>query len=57
MSEELRIQKYSASVVTSIECSANTVQELLDQEDTMGFDSASKKGVKLPNFDGGSKKF
>jgi hypothetical protein len=54
--EELRVQKYSASAVTSIECSAITVQELLDQED-MGSDSASEKGVKLPNFDGDSKKF
>jgi hypothetical protein len=33
------------------------VQELLDEEDTMGSDSASEKGVKLPNFDGNSKKF
>ncbi len=57
MSEELQIQPYSARVVTSIECSANTLQELLDQEDTIGFDSASEKGVKLLNFDGDSKKF
>jgi hypothetical protein len=32
------------------------MQELVDQEDTMGSYSASKKGVKLPNFDGDSNK-
>jgi hypothetical protein len=58
VSEELTVQSYSAIAVTSIECSADTVQELLDQEDTsMGSNSASEKGVKLPKFDGDSKKF